>query len=170
MKEAIGGVSIFQLAVIFLLIFTAIMCLTINHSKAFGVKDEIINIIEANKYASLASSGELDSAAIEEIVDYLTDSGYRITGQCPSGDWTGYTRNYGIDNNNAAFCVRSNDVSQAYYNDLLDKCSNGRCTATTGDLPNMHYYEIALFYQLDIPVIGQILNFRLYGSTRVLYS
>ena len=45
MKEAIGGVSIFQLAVIFLLIFTAIMCLTINHSKAFGVKDEVINLI-----------------------------------------------------------------------------------------------------------------------------
>ena len=42
MKEAIGGVSIFQIAVLFLLIFTGVMCLTINHSKAFGVKEEKI--------------------------------------------------------------------------------------------------------------------------------
>ena len=52
MKEAIGGVSLFQIVILFLLLFTGVMCLTINHSKAFGVKDEIINIIETDVLAS----------------------------------------------------------------------------------------------------------------------
>ena len=46
MREAIGGISIFQIVILFILLFTGVMCLTINHSKAFGVKDEIITIIE----------------------------------------------------------------------------------------------------------------------------
>ena len=48
MKEAVSATTIFQIVILFILLFTAIMCLTINNSNAFGIKDEIINIIEMN--------------------------------------------------------------------------------------------------------------------------
>ena len=92
MKEAIGGISLFQIVIVFLLLFTAIMCLTINHSKAFAVKDEIINIIETHSFSSSGRNYELSQNIIDEIVEKLNESGYRITGNCPSGSWIGYNR------------------------------------------------------------------------------
>ena len=72
MKEAIGGVSLFQIVVVFILIFTGIMCLTINHSKAFGVKDEIVTILE-NDGLNLTSNDtyEISANTASKIADKL---------------------------------------------------------------------------------------------------
>ena len=44
MRETMSITAIFQIFILFILLFTAIMCLTINNSNAFGVKDSIINV------------------------------------------------------------------------------------------------------------------------------
>ena len=69
MKEAMGGISIFQIVIVFLLLFTGVMCMTINHSKAFGVKDEIINIIEQEVLASYGTthSYEINNDTISHL-------------------------------------------------------------------------------------------------------
>lgn len=173
MKEAISGISLFQIVVVFLLLFTGVMCMTINHSKAFGVKDEIINIIETEVLASYGTtqSYEINSDTISGIVDLLNQAGYRITGRCPEGDWIGYDRNGNeVMNNTASFCIRAIDVGEAYHRDIEEKCKGGKCTPTTGDLPSMVYYDIALFYQLDVPVIKDAFNLKLYGSTKTLFG
>ena len=129
MKEAIGGVSLFQIVIVFLLLFTGVMCLTINHSKAFGVKDEIINIIQEEKLASYGTTSDyaLTSDTIDDIVEHLSEAGYRITGRCPSSEWIGYDRNGSkVTNDSAAFCIRAVDVSDSYHNDIAEKCSNGK--------------------------------------------
>ena len=46
MREAIGGTWLFQIVIVFILLFTGYMCLSINHSKAYNVKSEILEIIE----------------------------------------------------------------------------------------------------------------------------
>ena len=43
MRESISITTIFQIVILFILLFTAIMALTINNSNAFGVKDQIVN-------------------------------------------------------------------------------------------------------------------------------
>ena len=48
MREAIGGTWLFNLVIFFVLLFAGYMCLSINYSKAFNVKDKIINEIERN--------------------------------------------------------------------------------------------------------------------------
>lgn len=170
MKEAIGGVSLFQIVILFLLLFTGVMCLTINHSKAFGVKDEIINILETDILASYGtvSSYEVSTDTMTKIINHLNDVGYRITGDCPSGDWIGYDRNGSQVSSNASFCIKSVNVSNAYRNDLLDKCKNNKCDITYDDFPSMVYYDVILFYQLDIPIISKVFNLKLYGSTKTL--
>lgn len=171
MREAIGGISIFQIVIFFILLFTGVMCLTINHSKAFGVKDEIITIIENEPLGDTntdASFGLSDST-MEKIATHLKDYGYRITGKCPDG-YDGYNRNGELTNNDAAFCIRANKVEDKFYDDARDKCSNNKCVVTTGDYPTMVYYDVVLFFQLDIPFIKEIFNFNLYGSTKTLFG
>ena len=173
MKEAIGGVSIFQIAVLFLLIFTGVMCLTINHSKAFGVKDEIINILEQETIASYGTvyNYEISDTSINKIVEHLNNAGYRITDKCPSGEWVGYDRNGNIvTNKEAAFCIRATNVHDTYHSDAKDKCKNNNCITTSDDFPSMIYYDVILFYQLDVPVLKEVMNFKMYGSTKVIFG
>jgi len=172
MKEAIGGVSLFQIVIVFLLVFTGVMCLTINHSKAFGVKDEIINILETDVLASYGTTSnyELNSDTVGNIINHLNDVGYRITGDCPNADWIGYDRNGTKVTDNAAFCVKAVNVGQAYHNDIDEKCSNDKCQTTYDDFPSMIYYDVILFYQLDVPVLKEVMNFKMYGSTKVIFG
>lgn len=165
MKEAIGGVSLFQIVIVFLLIFTGVMCLTINHSKAFGVKDEIINILETNNI----NSYELSMSTVNDIIAHLNEVGYRITGDCPS-NWTGYDRNGTKVSNNASFCIKATNVSDAYHKNIQDICKKAGCNPTSEDFPEMMYYDVILFYQLDVPVLKEVMNFKLYGSTKTIFG
>lgn len=168
MKEALGGISIFQIVIIFILLFTAIMSLTINHTKAFGVKDEIINILEKEN-ATEINNQKLNKTTISQIVSTLEEGGYRTTGICPD-DFVGYDRNGSETKRNASFCIKANLVNEAYMNEIRDKCKNNKCIVTGGGYPTMVYYDIKLFYQLDIPVIRNIFNFTINGSTKVLFG
>ncbi len=168
MREAVGGIPIFQIVVVFILLFTGIMCLTINRSKAYGVKDEIITIIETEGMSS--ASFELDQNVNTLIAEQLKNVGYRITGKCPDG-YTGYNRD-GVEQNrgDSAYCIRYNRVEHVFYEDAQNKCSNSKCTPTEDDFPAMAYYDVVLFYQLDIPLIKDLFNFKVTGSTRVLFK
>ena len=81
------------------------------------------------------------------IIGYLNEAGYRITGECPNGNWIGYDRNGNEVSNNASFCIRAVDVSQDYHNDIDEKCNNGKCNTTYDDFPKMIYYDVVVFYQ-----------------------
>ena len=167
MKEAIGGVSIFQIAILFILIFTGIMCLTINHSKAFAVKDEIINIIQNEKFAS-HKEGEyyvMNDDVSQKIAESLNNAGYRVSSKCPD-DYQGYTREGQETNGEASYCIRIKDVAKALNSSAKDTCKNNKCEVASTGFPDMVYYDVILFYQLDIPIINNIMNFKIYGSTK----
>ena len=178
MKEAIGGISLFQIVIVFLLLFTGIMCLTMNHSKAFAVKDEIINILESDEIlvSGVNTEDKISEKTVEKIANYLSEAGYRIAGKCPENkeknknNWVGYNREGKETNGEAAFCIRAVDVTEAYINDLNNKCKNIKCNYATGGFPNQIYYDVIVFYQLDIPIIKYLTNFRLNGSTKILFG
>lgn len=168
MKESIGGISIFQIVIVFILLFAAIMSLTINHSKAFAVKDEIINILERESAASI-NNKKLSDSTIKEVVEALEKGGYRNVGSCPS-DYIGYDRKGAEVTRNASFCVRPVLVSEEYEYTVKEVCKNNKCVISKGGFPTMVYYDIKLFYQLDIPIIRNILNFTVNGSTKVMFG
>ena len=170
MREAMGGIPIFEIVIVFILLFTGIMCLTINRAKAYGVKDEIITIIETEGTNESTSSLALSEETNKLIAEQLNKVGHRITGNCPEG-YQGYNRNGVLDSNgqNAAYCIGVNKVSDVFQADLKEKCKGSKCTPTKEDLPNMVYYDVILFYQLDIPIMRSIFNFKVSGSTRVLF-
>ena len=73
MKESMSVTTIFQIVILFILLFTAIMALTINNSNAFGIKDQIVNILESN------GGNYLDDGSLnQEIVDYISEISNKI--------------------------------------------------------------------------------------------
>lgn len=158
MREAIGGTWIFQIVIFFILLFTGYMCLSINHSKAFNVKNTIVKAIEREEGVDLQNP-ESDPA-IQKIVEYLKQTSYRTTGSCPNDirDKSGriVTRYYGfnregkLDNRNPAFCIAEQSVR------------------SSSDMPIMNYYRIKVFYQLDLPIFRSVFNFQVSGDTKIM--
>lgn len=152
MREAIGGTWLFQIVIFFVLLFTGYMCLTINHSKAFSVKNMMVKEIERQEGVNLQNP-ESDPA-ITKIVAYLKSASYRTTGTCPD-EYTGYNREGRIDSRNAAFCIQEKEVRQ-------------ETSRYPSEMPQMKYYRILVFYQLDLPIFRSAFNFKVSGDTKIL--
>ncbi len=159
MRESISITTIFQIFILFVLLFTAIMCLTINNSNAFGVKDSIVNAIEA------LDGNYLDGADLnEEIVRVIQETSYRTSGKCPD-DYDGFDRagnSVGSNSSDAAVCIKEVDVTGG-----IDEALSG---FAQDDFVDGKYYSVVLFFQLDIPVFKQIFNFQTKGETRIIYN
>ena len=143
MREAVGTTWIFQLVIVFILIFAAYLALTINYSKAFKVKDEALTIIE--KYEGISSE------AIRTVNNYLISSAYRETGSCPSG----YR---GIKDLNST--------------SLTDVTPNGKyywcvykITGYNTTYPKKSYYKVRMFFKFNLPVLGNMAVYNVDGQT-----
>jgi len=159
-REAIGGTWLFQIVIFFVLLFTGYMCLSINHSKAFNVKNTIIKTIERKEGVDL--SKPQDDPAIKEIVDYLEKAAYRTTGNCPAG-YTGIDRNGNLDKYNSAFCIKKQSIydtgESEYELSWIDEDK---------EFPDQSYYRVVVFYQLDLPIFNEVFNFKVTGDTRIV--
>lgn len=158
MKEAIGGTWLFNIVIFFVVLFTGYLCLSINHTKAFNVKDDIVKIIERNNgFDSLTNvSTNNDKEIINNIVASLQEFGYRNTSKCPNDNPTytyqGFDRegNKVNSGNNAAFCIREIEARSSEFDKAV-------------------YYQVVVFYQLDLPVFNNLFAFTIKGDTRIVY-
>lgn len=168
MKEATSITWIFQIVILFILLFTAIMALTINNSNAFGVKDEIVNAIEYSKGNYLNGDN-----LISDISDKIEATSYRTTGKCKD-DFQGYDRTGKAvgSGESAAVCIRAVEVNTGinkYLKETLCPPENPLCFATD-DFYKGVYYQVQVFYQLDLPIISQVYNFSTIGETKIIYG
>ena len=164
MKESVGIVGVFQIVILFILLFTGIMCLTLNNTNAFAVKNELINTIVAldgNIYDA-NNSDKLN----EDIVNVVTSASYRNTGRCDEG-YTGYDKlGNETSHGNAAVCIKEVPVT-----DQLDKHINEAFSGKVGqdDFIKGKYFKVMVFYQLDLPVVNQVYNMKNVGETKIIY-
>lgn len=142
MREAVGTTWIFQLVIIFILIFAAYLALTINYSRAFMVKNESLTIIE--KHEGLTSN------SIETVNGYLKTSGYKEKGDCPLG-W------YGISDLDS---TSYSDSEGTKYYWCFTKIKGYNTTS-----PRRAYYKIKMFFRFELPVIGPLLTYDVDGKT-----
>ena len=170
MREAIGGTWLFQIVIVFILLFTGFMCLTINRSKAFNVKDQIIQTIQNYNGIDLNSEYEEgDTGAFAEIVDYIQENSYRTSGNVPANElvngeqvsYVCYNRDGHQSSSNPVFCIAKINVD------------NEACAAEStcfDELPDMSYYRVVVFFQLDLPIFKELFNFRVVGDTKTMYG
>ena len=164
MKETISITTIFQIVILFVLLFTAIMALTINNSNAFGVKDQLVNYIEVNNGDIFDDNGNLK----EDIVNIINETSYRTTGKCDE-DYEGYSRTgelLGTDQK-ASVCIRVVEATKGvdrYLNEIFES------KVAQEDFMEGKYYQIAVFFQLDLPVVKQVYDFKSKAETKMIYN
>ena len=106
MREAIGGTWIFGIVVTFIVLFSSYLAISVNYSKAFHVKNEMVSIIE--KYEGFNSSAQ------EAIETYAAGYGYGVRGSC-SGRGQGFDSSDGKSKYCIA-CTSTNDsLKKSYY-------------------------------------------------------
>ena len=137
MRDAMGGTVTLVIIVVFIVFTLGYMAYNVNYTKAFRMKDKIIAEYEINK-------GECLHDCREKIIAYADEIGYSTGGRIKFDDYKC------LDN---LFCYKEvdaiNKVSDSAFVDTDDK----------------HYYKIVTKINLEIPVISNILNFRIFYLT-----
>lgn len=152
MRQAIGTTWIMQLVIIFMLIFVAFLALTINYTKAFKIKNELVTIIE--KYEGLNYGTENQPGSINLINNYLQYNGYTVMGSCDEGSYGASSLN---SDNNVALV---NAVKgQKYYYCVEEVSTKGAST------PNRARYKIKIFFKFSLPILGDLFTFNIDGTT-----
>ena len=139
MREAIGGTWIFSIVIVFIVLFTGYLAVSVNYSRAFKVKSNIVSIIEQHEGLNDGAEAEIDS--------YLSGIGYAVYGTCAEGE-TGFNEN--LSGSKAMYCVskRSNNADGAL---------------------NKSYYRVKVWFRLDLPIFGDLFTFPVTGETKAVH-
>ncbi len=140
MREAIGGTWIFSIVIVFIVLFSSYLAISVNYSKAFKVKNNIISIIEQNE--------GLNSTAQSEINRYLSGVGYHVYSSC---DKANGEKGYGPNNKNNS------------YRYCVSKRTSGEGTF------KKTYYKVRVFFRLDLPILSSVFVFPVTGETKAVY-
>ena len=195
MKQGISNIWLLGMIVVFIAMFSAYIITTINYSKSFKMKNEMLTIIEKHhgmtsnvgttqsqsKFLqsigknppSGSSSVTVDVGAIQTINLYLRGMAYDTLGRCP--------------NNND----RKNDLPGIWYGvtklsekdelkDITEKVTTNEkkyywCFAKydaqlrTGKYTSA-YYKVRLFYGFDIPVLSTFLAVKVDGMSDEIFD
>lgn len=152
MREAFGGSWLLGFVALFIVLFSAYLAVSINYTKAFKAKNQIINIIEQNEGMS-KSVGDVRNKTDEElskgkstedkIYSYLKQTGFiidkdTISGRCPddSEDVTLYAGGY---------CVKGISTREGKY------------------------YKVTTFVKIELPVIWVNITVPIKGETKIMY-
>ena len=147
MREAIGGTWLFGLVITFIVFFASFLAISVNYSKAFNVKNNVVDLI--SKYEGNNCN------ARKNIGKYLNDVGYLVTGECKNVDCVDYIP-YDLNGNNVT------GSNKGYY------CVAKDNTGSSTDI-DKSYYRVMVFFRVDLPVIGNLTTFKIKGETESIY-
>lgn len=154
MREAIGATWIMVIVIAFIALFSGFLAFSINYSKAFKVKNGIVERIE--KY------GGLNEDAKEDISSFLKEIGYNALGSCDMviNDDKLRLAGFRIDEG-----TTSNPNKTSQYNFCIQKIQSKSVSgqATTA------YYKVYVFFSLSVPIIENLTKFDITGETQNIY-
>ena len=178
MKESISNVWLLGIIMFFILIFAAYIAVTVDYSKTFKLKNEVLSIIEKNKGftdavgvdsgVSKIKSGEnirTGVGAAQTINVYLAAHAYTAKGYCPDDgtQWYGMTDLVWEDSVLSYF--ESASSSKKYY-----YCVSKYYTGKSSDYYKSIYYKIRLFYKVEFPVLQEFFSVKVEGITDEIYK
>ncbi len=149
MRTSTGSIWIIGLVITFMLIFVSFLSLTISYNKVFRIKNEVLTFIE--KYEGLK---EGPTGPIALINNYLTYNAYDTMHKCEVGD-------YGSRNLSTSSLELVTNTNEKYYYCISKK----NTSKNASNLPNRSKYSVTLFYKFNLPVIGELMTFEVFGET-----
>ena len=138
MKEAIANVGVFNLIIIFVTILLSFFVGSLGYSKAFKVKNLIVNEIEKNK----AFNNEVS----QEIEDSLSKIGYRMN-----------------TSNNSIVCPIEDGQRAINQNSNYQYCVY-EFRNTTG-VKSATFYRVVAYMYFDVPIFNDLVNIPVRGET-----
>ena len=154
MREAQGGTWLFGIVILFVLLFSGYLAISMNMARAHTVKSNTLMILEKHN--------GLTPAALRELQDYLDRVGYRNRQSCPSRVEIGmgrYVNWYGFRNGTIS------PATGQYY-----LCILYIPTGATGEEVTSGYFRIRVSFHLDLPIFGEWFDMAITGETRTLFN
>lgn len=138
MREAVGNSLLMGMVATIIGVIMIFFVGSISYSKAYKIKNRIINIIEDN--------GGWDDSLSSEIEKYLKEIGYQVG--------AGSRSNICSDNNIPGAEVMYKPQSNTGYNYCVISYDNGK------------YYKVVTFMRFEFPIIGNALEFPVTGESK----
>lgn len=159
MKESLSNALILNLIIIFLFLFVILFAGSTAYTKAFKVKNRIISIIEKRENTILTKGFNAgNNSVLSEIELALSDTGYRVEMNISQKCQDAMKKRF--KNTNYSYNVVDTGLSTYNY-----------CVAEFHDPTSAmqgRYYAVITYMYFEIPLIGQTLEFPVYGETKTL--
>ena len=141
MRESFGGAFIINLLLVFVVVLVSFMALAISYSKAFRVKNQVINIIEQNQY-----TGSDDISTIDDIDKYLRSVAYYVENvSCEEKSTNGTVINGRLTNQGV--CIIP----------MVEEQESNK------------YYKVITYIQVVFPFFGIDLVVPISGETKIIH-
>ncbi len=157
MRESMSGTALFMIVIFFVVLFTGYLCLSINKSRAFSVKNSIIRIIERYGIGKRDARELADEAGFRNDIAFeLREVGYNTTHRCPDTEcdthWVPFNTQGQVASsaNETVFCVCSVLSSSISASDPNMNPTN-----------KLHYYKVQTFYNFNLQLVGSLMPFSL---------
>ncbi len=151
MRDAIGGTWLMGIVLVFVVLFSSFLAFAVNYSKAFKVKNEIINIIEKSEGYTTQNTDRtlVDVDSTEgKIKQYLNGIGYNTSSdlevKCPNEGTEPIA-----DGN---YCVTPITDAYGEKNELKT------------------YYTVTTFVIIEFPFFNGNFNIPISGETKRIYN
>lgn len=148
MREAIGGSWLLGIVLTFIVLFAGFLAVSINYSRAFTVKNEILSYIERNEGYSTTSDLTYNCAGSStqcQIQKYLKKVNYTISEdiKCPD--------------------VYEDRAGNPTYTKSGGYCIKRTCTAGGS------YYTVTTFVRIELPILWNAFTVPVTGQTMNIY-
>lgn len=150
MKESLGNAVIYNIVIVFVIVFIGLFVTSTTYSKGYKIKNRMIKIIEQDY-----QNGENETAMMSHIEDELSNLGYRIS--------SGTCKTRTTSNNSLSVEKYSSKKYKVCFEKLQRTSSSG---SSTSYAVNGVYYRVTAYMYLDIPLINQFAEFPIYGETK----
>lgn len=155
MKEAIANAGVFNLVIIFVIVLLAFFIGSLSYSKAFKVKNKIIEEIEKDQGYTIGTNDSTES----RVEDWIANIGYRVntgnsrnTANCPTVTVNGGEQGKLVNTDgDYQYCVYEFDT----------------CTARSDKAKCGKYYRVTAYMYFDIPIISGLLKLPVSGETMI---
>lgn len=149
MRESIGGSMLLYIVLIFVVVVMLLFSSILTYSKAYKIKNRIIEIIEKyENYGKEMAEGEINSD--------LATSGYNAS-----------------DPDKCDKVYETLTSSEGKYNEEkletnINNYGYNYCVFKANDVDKQYYYVVVTFVEFQMPIIGDALTFPVYGETKIL--
>lgn len=147
MRESIGGAWLLGLVMVFMMVFIAFVSISLNYSKVYILKTNMITVLE--EYQGL------NTLSVEKLDNLINSSGYMGRLTCSSKD---YDKVLGVTNK----IVSVNPTNKQSY------CVTREVRDAQDGTENKYYYNVIVTFAFSLPVLGDIFDFKVSGETNAI--